>query len=52
MLRLLKSVLDQSPRAQTSFHFRGVTLHPPPHRDVIGVQAALGKEFLDVTVRQ
>src|SRR5271165_3991431 len=25
------------PRAQTSFHFRGVTLDPSPHRDVIGV---------------
>src|SRR5271165_4677423 len=39
-------------RAQTSFHFRGVTLHPPPHRDVIGVQAALSKEFLHVPVGQ
>ena len=32
--------------AQTSFHFRGVTLHPPPHRDVIGVP--LGEQLLDV----
>jgi hypothetical protein len=27
----------------------GVPLNPPPHRDVIGVQAALGKEFLHVS---
>ena len=40
------------PRAQTSFHFRGVTLHPPPHRDVISAQAALGKELLHVTIGQ
>src|SRR5271166_5027005 len=38
------------PRAQTSFHFRGVTLHPPPDRDVIGVQAPLGEQLLHVTV--
>jgi hypothetical protein len=40
------------PRAQTSFHFRGVTLDRSPHRDVIGVQAALGKEFLHVAIRE
>jgi hypothetical protein len=38
------------PRAQTSFHFRGVTLHPRPDRDVIGVQAPLGEQLLHVTV--
>jgi len=36
--------------AQTSFHFRGVTLYPSPHRDVIGVQAPLGEQLLHVTV--
>jgi len=36
------------PRAQTSFHFRGVTLYPSPHRDVIGVQASLGEQLLDI----
>jgi hypothetical protein len=40
------------PRAQTSFQFRGVTLHPSPDGDVVDQQAALGKEFLDFTVGQ
>ena len=35
------------PRARTSFHFRGVTLHPPD-RDVIGAQAPLGEQLLHV----
>jgi hypothetical protein len=43
-------VLGLSLERKTSFHFRGVTLDPSPHRDVIGVQAALGKKFLHVTV--
>src|SRR5208282_4803656 len=38
------------PRVQTSFHFRGVTMYPSPHRDVIGVQAPLGQQLLHVTV--
>src|SRR5580692_2877536 len=38
------------PRAQTSFHFLGVTLYPSPHRDVIGMQAPLGEQLLHVTV--
>ena len=38
------------PRAQTSFNFRDVTLHPSLHRDVIGVQAPLGEQLLLVTV--
>src|SRR5215831_1892567 len=37
-------------RAQTSFHFRGVTLDPSPHRDVIGVQAPLGQQLLHITI--
>ncbi len=40
------------PRAQTSFQFRGITLHPSPDSDVVDQQAALGKEFLDFTVGQ
>src|SRR5271165_3085472 len=40
------------PRAQTSFHFWGIPLDPTPHRDVIGLQASLGKQLLDVPVRQ
>jgi hypothetical protein len=39
-------------RAQTAFHFRGVALHPPPHGDVIGVQAAISEQFLYVSVRK
>jgi hypothetical protein len=39
-------------RAQTSFHFRGVTLHPPPDGDVVDRESALSQEFLDVAVRQ
>src|SRR5208282_518919 len=38
------------PRAQTPFHFWGVTLDPSPHRDVIGVQAALGEQLFHLTV--
>jgi hypothetical protein len=37
-------------RAQTPFHFRGVTLYPSPHRDVIGVQAPLGQQLLHITI--
>ena len=37
---------------EIAFHFRGIPLDPTPHRDVIGVQAPLGKEFLHVTGRQ
>src|SRR5208282_4713191 len=40
------------PRAQTSFHFWGIPLDPTPHRDVIGLQASLGEQLLDVPVRQ
>src|SRR5262249_23033061 len=39
-------------RAQTSFHFRGITLHPPPDGNVVDQKPALGKELLDVTVGQ
>src|SRR5208282_5035122 len=39
-----------APRVQTSFHFRGVTMYPSPHRDVIGVQAPLGEQLLHITV--
>jgi hypothetical protein len=38
------------PRAQTSFQFWGVTLHPSPDGDVVDQQAALGKEFLHFTI--
>jgi hypothetical protein len=38
--------------AQTSFHFRGVTLHPSPNGNVVDQKSALGKEFLPVTVGQ
>jgi hypothetical protein len=34
------------------FHFWGIPLDPTPHRDVIGVQASLGEQLLDVPVRQ
>src|ERR1700680_4028198 len=37
---------------QRSFHFRGVTLHPPPDGNVVDQKSALGKEFLPVTVGQ
>ena len=40
------------PRAQASFHFRGIALDPSPDGDVVGVQAPLGQQLLDVTVRQ
>ena len=40
------------PLAQSPLQFRGVALDPPPDRDVIGVQAPLGQQLLDVTVRQ
>jgi hypothetical protein len=30
----------------------GIPLDPTPHRDVIGVQTSLGKQLLDVPVRQ
>ena len=39
-------------RAQTSFHFRGVTLHPPPNGNVVDQKSALGQEFLHVSVGQ
>ena len=35
--------------AQTSFHFRGVTLYPSPHHDLIGVHAPLGQQLLRIT---
>jgi hypothetical protein len=34
-----------------TFHFLGVTLDPPPHRDVIGVQAALASNSSTETRR-
>jgi len=37
-------------RGQTSLHFRGVTLDPSPHGDVIGAHAPLDQQFLHVTV--
>jgi hypothetical protein len=40
------------PFAQAPFQCRGVALHPPPNRDVIGVQAPFGQEFLHVSVRE
>ena len=40
------------PRSQSAFHFRGVTLHPPPDGDVVGVHAPLGQQLLHVAVRQ
>ena len=33
---------------QTSFHFRAIALDPPPDGDVIGAQAPLGEQLLDV----
>jgi hypothetical protein len=39
-------------RAQTAFHFRGVTLHPPPDGNMIGVQAPISEQFLYVSVRK
>jgi hypothetical protein len=37
---------------QSAFHFRGVTLYPPPDGDMIGVQAPISEQVLDVTVRK
>jgi len=39
-------------RSQSALNFRAVTLDPPPDGDVVGVQAPLGQQLLDVTVRQ
>jgi hypothetical protein len=36
---------------QLPFQFRCVSLHPAPHRHVIGFQAALDQEFFDISVR-
>ena len=36
---------------QAPIDFWGVTLDPSPHRDVIGVHAPLGQQFLHVAVR-
>src|SRR5208282_6224593 len=38
------------PRAQTSFHFRGVTLHPSPHRDMVDPQTTLGEQLRDLSI--
>jgi hypothetical protein len=32
------------------FHFRAIALDPPPDGDVIGAQAPLGEQLLDVAV--
>src|SRR5215469_11223689 len=40
------------PRAQTSFHFRGIPLDPPPDGDVVDQKSALGKQLFDVPVRK
>ena len=37
---------------QTLFHFRTIALDPPPDGDVIGAQAPLGEQLLDVAVRK
>src|SRR6516225_11975916 len=37
-------------RAQTSFHFWRIALDPPPDGDVIGVQAPLGQQLLNITI--
>src|SRR5271168_1515116 len=37
---------------QTLFHFRAIALDPPPDGDVIGAQAPLGEQLLDVAVRK
>jgi hypothetical protein len=34
------------------FHFRAIALDPPPDDDVIGAQAPLGEQLLDVAVRK
>src|SRR5271166_6695985 len=39
-------------RSQSALNFWGVTLHPSPDGDVVDRKSALGKEFLDVSVRQ
>ena len=39
-------------RSQSALNFRAVTLDPPPDGDVVGVQAPLGQQLLDVTVRK
>jgi hypothetical protein len=40
------------PLAQSPLQFRGVALDPPPDGDVIGAQAPLGEQLLDVAVRK
>src|SRR5271166_2796380 len=40
------------PRAQRSFRFWGIPLDPTLHRDAVGLQASLGKQLLDVPIRQ
>jgi hypothetical protein len=40
------------PGAQTAFHFWRIPLDPTLHRHVIGVEASLAEQLLDVPVRQ
>ena len=38
--------------AQAPLHFRSIPLDPSPHRDVVGAQAPIGEQLLDVAIRE